>query len=925
MSNVTSDVTLTAEFSLKQYVVSFVAGANGIITGASVQTVDHGGSSSSVTAIADPGYEFLQWSDGNTSAERTLADITADVTLTATFALKQYTVSFVAGANGTLVGDSTQVVDHGSSTSLVTAVPDSGYTFVRWSDGDENAERILSNVTADVTLSAEFTALDPEFTVEIAQLQLNHEWHTVELTKNFTDPVVIVGPPTFNGSHPVVVRVRNKTASSFEIRLEEWDYLDGEHVYEDVTYMVVERGTHVLPNGKVLLADSVNLTNESYATVSLGESLVSSPIVLSTVITDNEASAVTTRVRNVDTDSFEIKMQEEELNADIHATETVDWIAIEEGVFEASGFDLEVRSVSPVDERNLTVDMSGYNGLIGSTHTIAGSDTGALRVKYNAAGTATLNFQEEQSKDDEQSHANETAGIILVRYPITFEYGQVTADHTWQQVHFNETFVDPIVVVSPHTANDAAASVVRVRNVTSSGFEVRIQNWDYLPEEHALEDLYFFAIEKGRHVLPTGQEIEAGSIQLQSKSKIEYSKPMKVNPVLLSSVVSENDAAAVTRRVTDVNQSSFLISLQEEEFADGLHAEETVHYISFEPGSFAYKGKEFVLGVLDPVNSELSLALASDYESVIASDHTLNGGDTGALRMFGTPETGIQLKFEEEQSRDVERSHVNETAGYLLIRDYVSPELEFGTALVSTSWQTINFSGTYTKPIVVTGPAGSEDVDPVTVRIRNITETSFEICLQEWDYQDNIHTPEKVSYMVVERGTHTLPNGKKLIADSIDLRDTFFVEANFPITMFSTPVVISSVTSYSGTSPVVTRIKNVTDSSFEIRMQEEENNNQLHSLESVDYVAIEPGSYTLGAYELLVSTFAPVDEIVRVLDIKGYDHFVADDNTQAGGDTVNLRINGEVSEGPLIYLEEEMSKDSEILHFDEEAGFIFAR
>ena len=157
VDNVREDMTFTAQFSVKQYNVNFLAGANGTLVGDSTQIVDYGSSTSSVTAVADTGYAFVQWSDGDTSNPRELSNVTSHVTLTATFVLKQYSVSFVAGANGTLVGDISQTVDHGGSSSSVTAVADTGYSFVQWSDGDTSNPRELSNVTSDVTLTATFT------------------------------------------------------------------------------------------------------------------------------------------------------------------------------------------------------------------------------------------------------------------------------------------------------------------------------------------------------------------------------------------------------------------------------------------------------------------------------------------------------------------------------------------------------------------------------------------------------------------------------------------------------------------------------------------------------------------------------------------------------------------------------------------------
>ena len=50
--------------------------------------------------------------------------------MTASFAINTYTLTYTAGANGTITGTAPQTVDYGTSGTEVTAVPDPGYHFV---------------------------------------------------------------------------------------------------------------------------------------------------------------------------------------------------------------------------------------------------------------------------------------------------------------------------------------------------------------------------------------------------------------------------------------------------------------------------------------------------------------------------------------------------------------------------------------------------------------------------------------------------------------------------------------------------------------------------------------------------------------------------------------------------------------------------
>ena len=155
-TNVTADITVTANFAITTYTLTYTAGANGTITGASPQTVDPRRLGHPVTAVPNTGYHFVSWSDGVLTAARTDTNVTADITVTANFAIKTYTLTYTAGANGTITGTTPQTVDHGGSGTEVTAVPNVGYHFVSWSDGVLTAARTDTNVTSDITVTADF-------------------------------------------------------------------------------------------------------------------------------------------------------------------------------------------------------------------------------------------------------------------------------------------------------------------------------------------------------------------------------------------------------------------------------------------------------------------------------------------------------------------------------------------------------------------------------------------------------------------------------------------------------------------------------------------------------------------------------------------------------------------------------------------------
>ena len=155
-TNVMANMSVTANFAINTYTLTYTAGANGSITGTSPQTVNHGGDGSEVTAVPNTGYHFVDWSDGVLTAARTDINVTANVSVTANFVINTYTLTYTAGANGSITGTSPQTVNHGTDGTPVTAVPNTGYHFVDWSDGVLTAARTDTNVTANVSVTANF-------------------------------------------------------------------------------------------------------------------------------------------------------------------------------------------------------------------------------------------------------------------------------------------------------------------------------------------------------------------------------------------------------------------------------------------------------------------------------------------------------------------------------------------------------------------------------------------------------------------------------------------------------------------------------------------------------------------------------------------------------------------------------------------------
>ena len=149
----TQDTTFTAQFAINVYTLTVTAGEHGTVSGSG--DYEHG-SEATLTATADEGYHFSQWSDGSTDNPYTIT-LTADLTLTATFDPDQYAVNTAIGCGDEEVNSvsaSADIADYGAAVTL-TASAGEGYYFSQWDDGNTDNPRTVT-ITQDTTFTACF-------------------------------------------------------------------------------------------------------------------------------------------------------------------------------------------------------------------------------------------------------------------------------------------------------------------------------------------------------------------------------------------------------------------------------------------------------------------------------------------------------------------------------------------------------------------------------------------------------------------------------------------------------------------------------------------------------------------------------------------------------------------------------------------------
>jgi uncharacterized protein (TIGR02145 family) len=117
------------------------------------------------------GIDLTQTIPGRTPA----GNYSLDMVLTLTGGSKwipEYTLEYIAGDNGEIIGETNQTVSYSEDGSEVTADPDADYHFLMWSDLREDNPRIDTNVTKDISVEAIF---NPDTTIYTVNVYANPE------------------------------------------------------------------------------------------------------------------------------------------------------------------------------------------------------------------------------------------------------------------------------------------------------------------------------------------------------------------------------------------------------------------------------------------------------------------------------------------------------------------------------------------------------------------------------------------------------------------------------------------------------------------------------------------------------------------------------------------------------------------------------
>lgn len=276
------------------------------------------------------------------------------------------------------------------------------------------------------------------------------------------------------------------------------------------------------------------------------------------------------------------------------------------------------------------------------------------------------------------------------------------------------------------------------------------------------------------------------------------------------------------------------------------------------PGmSVSFGTKTLALALNDPNWENFTGAVVerkiddNDYEILYDSDDTSKKtfGDSLDLNIGNKIRYRIKSKF-----ANGAYSNYTSPVGY----DVTSGEaaIQYGKMSVANiGWNALFYKHEYTKsPAIVLGAATNANFSALLVPRAKIVsaKTRVNIQLAPWSYQNitSLSQEESVPYLVAAEGTYDF-GGLQAQAARITAKSEW-TAISFSTPFDTIPVVFAGQILAGTTYATSIRVRNISKTGFEVKIQQEESNTSTIAGETASYIAIEPGIGSIDGRKVIV-------------------------------------------------------------------------
>ena len=270
---------------------------------------------------------------------------------------------------------------------------------------------------------------------------------------------------------------------------------------------------------------------------------------------------------------------------------------------------------------------------------------------------------------------------------------------TWTSVTFLDRFDVPPVVVTLPTTQGGDPSLLRLRNITTTGFQILQVEPNANDGPHVAMDTVYLALEPGDHVLPDGTRVQAfthsttsfvNRLLSDTWDTRGYLSPFAAAPALVATIqtmVNESGTPPATSSIPwlgvalrNVNAGAFDVSLERAESTAGaVTAAETIGFIAIDnPTNSLFVDQVGTSIRLQALRSANNLRGYGDgcfttswpvtfaqTPLAVAAQITRAGNNGGWVRRCSQSASSLGLTVDEDMDADAERNHTSETAGII--------------------------------------------------------------------------------------------------------------------------------------------------------------------------------------------------------------------------------------------------------------------
>lgn len=399
----------------------------------------------------------------------------------------------------------------------------------------------------------------------------------------------------------------------------------------------------------------------------------------------------------------------------------------------------------------------------------------------------------------------------------------------WTSVTFPQAFGStPHVFANLQTQNDTAIAYVDLRNITTTGFEARIEEPTGLANDHATETVGWVAFSDH-------PDAEEGSVIANHVRKtVTYATSFTAPPVLLAQIQTNNDGRRSTVDVGGTKDYRSRLWVGEDtKVHDGIHDNETISW-----AAFPYTPPNDV-GVAQSLTDDWTEypfdQPFEDTPKMFADINSENGTDTVDVDLRKITRRSFQARIEEDPKAGWNNKHMDEDITWYAF--YIRPTgSKNGNLTTNQNWTNsgIGGGGFGSTPMVFAEIQTDNGGDTAAVDVKAITPTGMKLRVEEDKVagHNGNHTNETISWW----GFTSAPFGQA----GLDSVDHNWKTVTFPIAFSTVPKLLFEVNSENGGQTAMVDVRNITTADFEVRVEEEPKRyDGSHAFEDVVWLAWE--------------------------------------------------------------------------------------